>query len=115
MTNQDIDLQKIQILESSYQGWFNFRVSIIAGGFIGILVLIATITIENIIPAYGAVIGYVIVFMGALIMMREMSKMHNDHIIFISNLITKVENGEKLEPIEQLREENKKKVKNYFF
>ncbi len=115
MTNQDIDLQKIQIIESSYQGWFNFRVSIIAGGFIGILVLIATISIENIIPAYGAIIGYIIVFMGAFFMMREMSKMHNDHITFMSSLITKVEMGEQLESIEQLREDNKKKVKNYFF
>jgi hypothetical protein len=115
MTNQDIDLQKIQILESSYQGWFNFRVSIIAGGFIGILILVATISYENIIPAYGAIIGYVIVFIAAFFMMIEMSKMHNNHIIFISNLITKVENGEKLDSIEKLREENKKKVKNYFF
>lgn len=115
MTKQDIDLQKIQIIESSYQGWFNFRVSIIAGGFIGAIILVATISYENIIPTYGAIIGYVIVFVAGFFMMREMSKMHNEHIIFISNLITKVEIGEQLDSIEKLREENKKKVKNYFF
>ncbi len=115
MTNQDIDLQKIQILESSYQGWFNFRVSIIGGGFIGVLVLVATVSYENIIPAYGAVIGYVIVLVAGFYMMWEMSKMHNDHITFISSLVTRVEKGEKLESIEKLREENRERVKNYFF
>jgi len=115
MTNQDIDLQKIQILESSYQGWFNFRVTIIGGGFIGGIILVATLFYETILPTYGAIIGYVIVFVGAFYMMREMSKMHNDHITFVSGLMARMEKGEKLESIQELREANKLKVKNYFF
>ncbi len=115
MTREDIDLQKIQILESSYQGWFNFRVSYIAGGFIGVLVLVATLWFENILPAYGGIIGYGIVFVGAFYMVIEMSKMHNDHIAFISSLVARVEKGEQLESIEKLREEYKKKAKNSFF
>ncbi len=115
MTTQDIDLQKIQILESSYQGWFNFRVSYIAGGFIGVLILLATLWIENIVPAYVGIISYVVVFVGAFYMIGEMSKMHNDHIAFVSGLMARMEKGEKLESIQELREANKKRVKNSFF
>jgi hypothetical protein len=57
MTKQDIDLQKIQVLESSYQGWFNFKASLIAGTIIGTLVLVATMTFENILPLMEPLAG----------------------------------------------------------
>jgi hypothetical protein len=57
MTKQDIDLQKIQILESYYQGWFNFKASIVAGFIIGATILIATIEYEKIISLAGFIIS----------------------------------------------------------
>jgi len=46
-SNRDLDLQKIQILESTYQAWFNLVASIFASGFVGMLILIVTLYYEG--------------------------------------------------------------------
>jgi hypothetical protein len=104
MTQQDIDLQKIQVLENSYQGWFNFRSSIIAGGIIGTLILVATMQYEKILNIYAFAVGYLIIVFSSLIFIRDMKQSHNKHIGFINDLIQKIEKGEKFESIEELNQ-----------
>ena len=111
MAQQDVDLQKIQILESSYQGWFSFRASLLAGGIVGALVLVATMYYQNVVDLYGAYIGYAIVIGATLYFIRDVKKAHNEHINFISGLILRIETGEKLESIEELRKMKGKNAK----
>lgn len=114
MTRQDIDLQKVQILESSYQGWFNFRASLVAGAIVGTLILIATIQFQNIIPSYGAYIGVLIVIIAGAIFISDMKNEHEKHISFMNGLMLRIEKGEKLESIEELRKmhEKRRKINN---
>ena len=111
MSNQEIDLQKIQVLESSYERWFNFKVSIIAGGLIGILILVATLQIEKIINIYGLVISELLILAFAFYFIWDLKQNHEQHNSFINDLIQKIENGEKLNPIEELRQKHKGSTK----
>ena len=108
MTRQDIDLQKIQVLESSYQGWFNFKASIIAGTIVGTVILIATIQYEKLLPLYAVPIAYLVLFVGGYYMIQDMKKTHEEHISFINGLMLRIENKEELESIEELRKMHKK-------
>lgn len=112
MTKQDIDLQKIQVLESSYQGWFNFKASLIAGVIIGLLILLATTQLEKIFPPYAIVVGDFIVIIFGLISIRDMKQSQENHIDFISDLLQKIEKGEKLDSIEIIRKTHGNSPKN---
>jgi hypothetical protein len=110
MTQQDIDLQKIQVLESSFQGWFNFKTSLVAGSVVGILILIATLQYENIFPLYSIPIFYLIVLLAGFYMVSDLRKTHEDHISFVNSLMLRVERREKLESIEELRKIKKESL-----
>jgi hypothetical protein len=107
MTKQDIDIQKIQVLESSYQGWFNFKASLIAGVVIGTLILLATMQYEKIFPTYAIGIGNFIVLAFALYSINDMKKDHERHLSWINVLIQKIDMGERLDSIEELRQTHK--------
>jgi len=111
MTQQAIDLQKIQVLSSSYQGWFNFKASIVAGNIVGALILIATMFYQNVLDMYGAYLGYAIATGAALYFIWEMRKAHDEHISFVNGLMLRIEKGEKLESIEELRKMQGKSAK----
>jgi hypothetical protein len=111
MTKQDIDLQKIQILESYYQGWFNFKASLIAGAVVGTLILIATIEYEKIIPLLGFFISWLIIMVLSIYVLNDMKKDHEKHVSFINELIEKIEKGERLDSIEKLRKSHKDNYK----
>lgn len=107
MTRQAIDLQKIQSLESWYQGWFNFKASLIAGVIIGTLIFLATMQYEKILPSYAIGVGDLVVMVFGLIAIRDMKQNHERHISFINDLIQKLEQGEKLGSIDELRHQHK--------
>jgi len=111
MTRQDIDLQKIQVLESSYQGWFNFKASIVAGTIVGTVILIVNMQYQNIINLYGVFVGYLFLVIGAFYFISDMKESHDEHISFMNGLILRIEEGEKLESIEELRKMHKKSAK----
>jgi hypothetical protein len=101
----EIDIQKIQVLVSFHQGWFNFRATIVASGLIGALILVSTMYYEKIIPFYGLAIGYLVIFLAGFYMSRQLMRDHEKHVSFISGLMLKIEKGERLDSIEKLRQE----------
>jgi hypothetical protein len=115
MTKQDIDLQKIQVLESSYQGWFNFKTSIVAGGIVGTLILIASMQFQNVINLYGLIIGDSILAIAGFYFITTLREAHDEHIDFINSLMLKIEKGEKLDSIEELRQKHKDSPKKGSF
>lgn len=110
MTKQDIDIQKIQILESSYHGWFNFKASIIAGSFVGFTVLAATIKFQNLVDFNSFLILNLAIWLFVFYTVIDMQRKHNQHISFINTQVTRIENGEKLESIEELRDKHPSKA-----
>lgn len=112
MTKQDIDLQKIQVLESSYQGWFNFKASLIAGSIVGTLILIATMQYQNVVNLYGVIIGDSFLASAGIYFIATLRQSHDEHINFINGLIVQIEKGEKLDSIEELRKTHNKDDKS---
>jgi hypothetical protein len=111
MTQQDVDLQKIQVLISRYQGWFSFKASLLAGAAVGILILIATMFYQNLLPMYAAYLGYAIVTVFFCYFIWDMRKAHDGYMSSINGLMLRIEKGEKLESIEELREMHGKSAK----
>jgi len=111
MTNQEIDLQKIQVIESTYERWFNFKTSILAGGLIGTLILVATMNFERVINIFGLAIGDLLIMAFAIYFVWGLKENHEQHNGFINDLIRKIENGEKLDSIEELRQKQKDSAK----
>jgi hypothetical protein len=83
MTKQDIDLQKIQVLESSYQGWFNFKASLVAGTIVGTIILIATMQYQQIVNGYGVGVGYAVLTLAGFYFISGMKK-HMKNILVLS-------------------------------
>ena len=101
--NKDSDLLKIQILADYYQASFSFLGSIISGALIGLLVLAVTLRFENV---FGDISYYV--FIGAIMLVflffgtRTIRSYHSD-LEKIDNLFIRVQNGETLPSITELR------------
>jgi len=99
--NKDIDLQKIQILNDCFRAYFNISGSIIAGGFIALLVFFTTLyyaTPVILLPVYTLLwVGFG--YLGK----RFLDNSYNEFLTFIDNLHMKVERGETLPSITELK------------
>lgn len=101
--DREVELQKIQILDSDFRGWFSFMASILSGAFIGLLILVATLFYQGTIDYLGFWIGLIVVFaFVALFGGYFMRNMNNDHLSYINGLMQKIENCESLPSINQL-------------
>ena len=112
---QNIELQKIQVIESNYQGWFNFRGSIIAGGFVGALILIATMQYQNFIIPWVGYISDAIVIVAIAFFMQDLKNTRDKHITFIDGLLLRVGNSNNLESINELLNIQRKGAKKKRF
>ena len=108
---RDIELQKIQVIESNNQGSFNFRSSIIAGGLVGALILIATMQFQNLIPLVVGFIGDIIAILAMPYLIRDLKKTRDEQNTFIDGLLLRVGKGDKLESIEELLKMQRKRGK----
>jgi hypothetical protein len=111
MTKQDIDLQKIQVLESSYQGWFTVNASFATGAYVALAVLFVTLKIENLIDLNWFMFLYFLAFIYGILSAVYLQRRHNRHMDFMSNLLAKIEKGEKLGSIKELRQKHKDNTK----
>lgn len=108
--DKDIKLQKIQALDSYFQAWFNTGASIWVGGFLALLIFILTLyyegkldiilTLITVLAVY-AVLGYSGI--------RFMNKRSNEFLAFVDKLLAKVEKGETLPSLMELKNQIRKK------
>lgn len=103
MTKQDMGLQKIQVLENSYQRWFNLKATLFITLIIGFVILISTVTYQNLINLQIMVFADLLIVVIFVFALYHLYKSHKSHIQYIDGLIMKVEKGERLGSIEELR------------
>ncbi len=115
---RDIELQKIQALDSYYQARFSTSGSILVGMFIGISVLVLTQYYTPNSPFYYGSLSGVIFSMIALgipcVMfgffgMWKMKKSSDEFLAFIGKLLIQVEKGESLPSLMELQKQIGKK------
>lgn len=107
LTAQDIDLQKIQVLESSYSDWFSFKASLTAGIAVGVSILIATMQYQHILDIFAVAFSYVILYLAFAYLLYDMKRDRTRHLRFVNSLFIKIEKGDKLPSIKELRKQNK--------
>jgi hypothetical protein len=102
LKNKDIDLMKIQVLDSSFHSWFTFRASILASGIIGLLILVTTLYYEKIFDALAFYVSLVIIAISMSGVIYFLWKNLGEHLDFMNDLLMKVEKGEQLPPLTEL-------------
>jgi len=115
--DKDIELQKITVFNDYLQTKINASYSIWVAGFVGIIILVATLFYQGIFDINGnKIIGLtiftiILLFASYVTINRhnDIKKMHNDYLSLTYNLITKVENGESLPSISELKKLASKK------
>jgi len=95
--DNNIELQKIQLLKDWFQAWFNIAGSIIAGGFIGLGVMCTTLYYGN--PLLLLIIFLFLLVVFGLFGRWYMNKQYDKFLTFVDNLYMKIEKGETLPSI----------------
>jgi hypothetical protein len=101
--NKDADLLKIQILADYYQASFNFLGSFVSGALIGLFVVAITLRLENVLGDIGYYIFLGLIVLFFLIFGTRTYRSYHSDLKKIDNLFTRVQNGETLPSITELR------------
>lgn len=117
--DKDIELQKITVFNDYLQTKINASYSIWVAGFVGIIILVATLFYQGIFDingnkTIGMALFIVILLIASYVMNNshnDIKKVHSDYLSLTNNLITKVENGESLPSISELKKLASKKNK----
>ncbi len=92
MIQRDIELQKIKILNNNFQSFLNLTYPILAGFFIGNLILFLTLRYQALISYQIYVVALISLALCVIILLLLIRKIHQKHLIFISKLLQKIEN-----------------------
>jgi hypothetical protein len=111
--DKDCELQKIAIFDSHLQSHVNAQYTFLAGGLIGILLLVLTLFYEGAFDVFGGnflgLILFVIIIVGVFYAFRRIllsiKDLQTKYLSLVFDLISKVEKGE---PIPSLSELQKK-------
>ena len=103
MIQKDIELQKIQILDSDFNSFLNFLNLILIGFFVALSVLFLILRYQNVIIYIHFVLSllFLTIFMlASVIYLRNKNK---KHLILINELLQKIENYESLPSLDVLK------------
>ncbi len=108
--NKECEFQKIAIFGAYLQTAVNAQYSFLAGGLIGILILILTLFIEGVFDVFGGRFPGLIPFAAVLVLVffanyRILLSINSRHVKFnalLFDLISRVERGEPIPPLDEL-------------
>ncbi len=111
--DKECELQKIAVFESFLNTAINAQYSFLAGGLIGVLILILTLLVGGVFDVFGGRLLGLIPFAAVLVVvfyanfrfLKGIDGRHKKFNAIVFDLINKVENGE---PIPSLAELEKK-------
>ena len=111
--DKDCELHKIAVFNSYLEASVNAQFNFLAGGLIGILVLVLTLFYEGVFDVFGGrflgLIPFAIILGGVFYafsrILKSIKDQQNRYLSFMFDLISKIERGE---PIPSLNELEKK-------
>lgn len=116
--DKDVELKKIDVLDSNFQTWFNTLSSIWIGALIGVLILILTVyynkqfSSNEMLNAAIAILFIMVAYVALGVWgTRFMSKRSNEHLAYVDTLLDKIEKGETLPSIIELNKGYKKETR----
>ncbi len=99
-TKREVDFQKVQIIASHEESWFNFLSAIAAGGLI--LLITVSVTIYYTLSVLGGDIAFIMSAIGGVYIIIHMRGEHRKLLERINRLMNRLENGESLPSIAEL-------------
>jgi hypothetical protein len=116
--DKDCELQKIAVFHSHLESNVNAQYSFLAGGLIGILVLVFTFFYGGVFDVFGGrflgLIPFAIILVGVFYaftrILQFIKNQQSKHLSLVFDLISKVEKGEPIPSLNEL--ENKVNQKN---
>ena len=108
--DKDCELQKIAVFDSYLEANVNAQYTFLAGGLVGILVLVLTLFYEGVFDVFGGrFIGFIpfaIIIVGIFYAFRRILQSIKDqqieHVSLVFDLISKVEKGEPIPSLNEL-------------
>ena len=120
--DKDCELQKISVFRSYLETNINAQYSFLAGGLIGILILVITLFYEGVFDVFGGrflgVIPFAIVLVGVFYafsrILQSIKDQQSRHLSLIFELINNIERGEPLPSLQELKKKANQKNKQRF-
>ena len=117
--DKDCELQKIAAFRSHLEASVNAQFTFLAGGLIGILVLVLTLFYEGAFDVFGVkflgLIPFAIILVGVFYafgrILRSFRDQQTKHLLLVFDLISKVEKGEQIPSLNELEKEVDQKKK----
>jgi hypothetical protein len=111
--DKDCELQKIGAFRSYLDADVNAKISFLAGGLIGILILVITLFYEGVFDVFGGrlvgiapfAVVLAAIFYAFSRILQSIKDQQTRHLSLIFDLISKVEKGEPLPPLSELEKE----------
>ena len=103
MIQNDIELQKIQILDSDFHSFLNFLYTLIVGFFIGMNVLFLILRYHNVLSYTYFVTSLLVLSFFMLSIIFYLENKRKKHLDLMNELIKKIENYESLPSLEFLK------------
>ncbi len=108
--DKECELQKIAVFESYLNTAVNAQYSFLAGGSIGVLILILTLFVSGVFDAFGgrllALVQFAVVLAGIFYanyrILLSINSRHTKFNALIFDLINRVEKGEPIPPLDEL-------------
>jgi hypothetical protein len=119
MLDKDVELQKIAVFNGYLEADINAQIAFLAGGLIGMLVLVLTLFYEGVFDVFGGrllgLIPFAIVLIGLFYAFSRILQSIKDQqtkcLSLIFDLIGSVEKGEPLPPLPELKKKANQKNK----
>ncbi len=108
--DKECELQKIAVFESYLNTAVNAQYSFLAGGLIGVLILILTLFVSGVFDVFGGrvlgLVPFAVVLAGILYanyrILLSINSRHTKFNALIFDLINRVEKGEPIPPLDEL-------------
>jgi hypothetical protein len=108
--DKDCELQKIAVFDSYLEDNVNAQYTFLAGGLIGILVLVLTLFYEGVFDVFGGrflgLISFAIILVGVFYAFKRILQSIKDqqtkYLSLVFDLISKVEKGEPIPSLNEL-------------
>ena len=108
--DKECELQKIAVFESYLNTAVNAQYSFLAGGLIGVLILVLTLFIEGVFDVFGGkflgLIPFAFVLAGIFYanyrILLSINSRHTKFNALVFDLINRVEKGEPIPPLDEL-------------
>ena len=119
MLDKDCELQKIAIFGSHLEADVNAQYTFLAGGLVGILVLVFTLFYEGVFDIFGGrfvgLIPLAVVLIGVFYafwrILQFIKDQQTKHLSLVFDLISKVEKGEQIPSLNELEKKVDQKNK----